>query len=308
MGSVSNTNPWVAPNAVLKDCSQGICSMYCPQWCYIMYSPPPPSIVLGDDSDDDDASSGFQFSPLIVAVIGILASTFILVTYYTVISRFCRNRGRINDPNYQENRSSNDDSLNNNESSLASATYGMDEAQIKSITVCKYVKNGGLVEGSDCSVCLCEFQEDESLRLLPKCNHAFHLPCIDTWLKSQASCPLCRSNIVFNNNSNNPNLSESDSAEIPHPPPARVSVNSLEYQQRSDDIVTIIIHSSQQSSQRQQQQEVVVDFGNEVQVKWPNVASANNNNNGENLNRHSTSQRRLSVADILNQDHEADDV
>ncbi|MED6207630.1 hypothetical protein PIB30_037501 [Stylosanthes scabra] len=297
MGSVSNTNPWVAPNAVLKDCSQGICSMYCPQWCYIMYSPPPPSIVLGDDSDDDDASSGFQFSPLIVAVIGILASTFILVTYYTVISRFCRNRGRINDPNYQENRSTNDDSLNNNESSQASATYGMDEAQIKSITVCKYVKNGGLVEGSDCSVCLSEFQENESLRLLPKCNHAFHLPCIDTWLKSQASCPLCRSNIVFNNNSNNPNLSESGSAlaEVPHPQPARVSVNSLEYQQGSDDVVTIIVQSSQQSLQQQQ---AVVDFGNEVQVKWPNVASANNN----------TSQRRLSVADILNQDDEADDV
>ncbi|QHN89072.1 E3 ubiquitin-protein ligase [Arachis hypogaea] len=91
-----------------------------------MYSPPPPSIVLGDGSDDDDSSSGFQFSPLIVAVIGILASTFILVTYYTVISRFCRNRGRVND---QANHS-NDDTVNNNEPSQVAATSGMDEAQI----------------------------------------------------------------------------------------------------------------------------------------------------------------------------------
>ncbi|KAL4307334.1 hypothetical protein HN51_041676 [Arachis hypogaea] len=284
MGSVSNTNPWVAPNSVLKDCSQGICSMYCPQWCYIMYSPPPPSIVLGDGSDDDDSSSGFQFSPLIVAVIGILASTFILVTYYTVISRFCRNRGRVND---QANHS-NDDTVNNNEPSQVAATSGMDEAQIKSITVCKYIKNGGLVEGSDCSVCLSEFQENESLRLLPKCNHAFHLPCIDTWLKSQASCPLCRSNIVFSNNNSNPSHSDSALTQIPHPPPATVSVNSLEYQQRSDDVVAIIVQSSQH-------QQVVVDFGSQVQVKWPNVESANN-----------LDQRRLSVADILNQNDEAD--
>ncbi|XP_039173490.1 RING-H2 finger protein ATL52-like [Eucalyptus grandis] len=38
--------------------------------------------------------------------------------------------------------------------------------------------------------------EDETLRLLPKCNHAFHVPCIDTWLQSHTNCPLCRAPIV----------------------------------------------------------------------------------------------------------------
>lgn len=73
---------------------------------------------------------------------------------------------------------------------------GLDEALIKSITACKYKRGDGLVEGTDCSVCLSEFQEDENLRLLPKCSHAFHLPCIDMWLKSHSNCPLCRAVII----------------------------------------------------------------------------------------------------------------
>ncbi|KAL0342949.1 UNVERIFIED_CONTAM: RING-H2 finger protein ATL52 [Sesamum angustifolium] len=56
----------------------------------------------------------------------------------------------------------------------------------------KYRKDEGLTEETDCSVCLSEFQEDESIRLLPKCSHAFHGPCIDTWLRSHKNCPVCR--------------------------------------------------------------------------------------------------------------------
>ncbi|CAA7398724.1 unnamed protein product [Spirodela intermedia] len=47
-------------------------------------------------------------------------------------------------------------------------------------------------EGLDCAVCLCRFEESELLRLLPKCKHAFHVDCIDTWLDAHGSCPLCR--------------------------------------------------------------------------------------------------------------------
>ena len=258
-----------------------------------MYSPPPPSIILGDDTHDDP-SSGFEFSPLIVAVIGILASTFILVTYYTVISRFCRRRGRTNDPISHIDHEDSD--AVNNELAQVSSSSGLDEAQIKSITVCKYVKGDGLVEGSDCSVCLSEFQENESLRLLPKCNHAFHLPCIDTWLKSHASCPLCRSNISSTTNSS-PNQRDAALMEAP----ASIIINSLEYQQRSD--VVVVIQSSLQPSSQQQ---VVVDFGAEVQEKWP-IEGANNGENMDQMERHELdmSQTRLSVTDILNH-NEAD--
>lgn len=76
-------------------------------------------------------------------------------------------------------------------------TVGLQPSVISAITVCKYKRGDGLVEGTDCSVCLNEFQDGETLRLLPKCNHAFHIPCIDTWLASHTNCPNCRAGIFM---------------------------------------------------------------------------------------------------------------
>lgn len=45
-----------------------------------------------------------------------------------------------------------------------------------------------------CSICLEAFEEGESLRMLP-CMHAYHTPCIDTWLQQKASCPVCKISI-----------------------------------------------------------------------------------------------------------------
>ncbi|XP_062098601.1 E3 ubiquitin-protein ligase ATL4 [Humulus lupulus] len=48
---------------------------------------------------------------------------------------------------------------------------------------------------ADCAVCLSKFEADDQLRLLPLCCHAFHAFCVDTWLQSNQTCPLCRSQI-----------------------------------------------------------------------------------------------------------------
>ncbi|XAR62266.1 hypothetical protein NMG60_11016964 [Bertholletia excelsa] len=81
-------------------------------------------------------------------------------------------------------------------------TVGLQQSVIESIAVFRFKKDEGLIEGTHCSVCLNEFQEDEALRLLPKCSHAFHIACIDTWLRSHKNCPLCRAPIVCNNATN----------------------------------------------------------------------------------------------------------
>ncbi|TKY70027.1 E3 ubiquitin-protein ligase RNF38/44 [Spatholobus suberectus] len=192
MASLGNPKSWV-PYMNNKDCSQGFCSLYCPQWCYVIYPPPPPF-----EFPDDDSSP--NFSPLVIAVIGVLASAFLLVSYYTLISKYCGTREYSSQSeDHEANVELEEDHNPSLHEPWHAPTIGLDEALIKSITVCKYKKGDGLVEVTDCPVCLREFQDDESVRLLPKCSHAFHLPCIDTWLKSHSSCPLCRASIfTFN--------------------------------------------------------------------------------------------------------------
>ncbi|RZR89041.1 hypothetical protein BHM03_00016740 [Ensete ventricosum] len=69
---------------------------------------------------------------------------------------------------------------------------GLDQAFIDALPLFLYKEILGSKEPFDCAVCLCEFAPDDKLRLLPVCGHAFHLGCIDTWLLSNSTCPLCR--------------------------------------------------------------------------------------------------------------------
>ncbi|KAF3338082.1 RING-H2 finger protein ATL52-like protein [Carex littledalei] len=77
-------------------------------------------------------------------------------------------------------------------------TVGLDDSAIHAISARSYKSgdggSGASMEG--CTVCIGEFNEGELLRLLPKCGHAFHVSCIDTWLRAHASCPLCRAAVV----------------------------------------------------------------------------------------------------------------
>ncbi|KAG0514584.1 hypothetical protein BDA96_10G205100 [Sorghum bicolor] len=43
-----------------------------------------------------------------------------------------------------------------------------------------------------CSVCLDELREGALVRMLPSCKHYFHAECVDVWLLSRATCPVCR--------------------------------------------------------------------------------------------------------------------
>eukprot|EP00268_Persea_americana_P044855 TRINITY_DN45391_c0_g1_i1.p1 TRINITY_DN45391_c0_g1~~TRINITY_DN45391_c0_g1_i1.p1 ORF type:complete len:364 (+),score=68.75 TRINITY_DN45391_c0_g1_i1:337-1428(+) len=226
MAFLDNQQTW-APYQDTKDCSLGFCSLYCPQWCYMVFPPPPPMEFPRE-------GSGANFSPLVIAIIGMLASSFLLISYYVLASKYCSNpdsrrrRRSQHDPHEEF-----DDSRNPSRNEpLPVATSGLDEALIKSITVCKYKRGDGVVEGTDCSVCLSEFQEDESLRLLPKCSHAFHLPCIDKWLKSHSSCPLCRAGVV-------PITSLSPQSPLPALESIPNHSSSRENRQESDTIVDV---------------------------------------------------------------------
>ncbi|KAG6663433.1 E3 ubiquitin-protein ligase At1g63170-like [Carya illinoinensis] len=50
-------------------------------------------------------------------------------------------------------------------------------------------------EDAECCICLSAYDDGTELRELP-CNHHFHCTCIDKWLHINATCPLCKFNIL----------------------------------------------------------------------------------------------------------------
>ena len=66
----------------------------------------------------------------------------------------------------------------------------------------------------DCAVCLSPFTPEAELRLLPACRHAFHAACVDAWLRTTPTCPLCRAAVALPH----PSISAILAAEQPPPP------------------------------------------------------------------------------------------
>lgn len=57
-----------------------------------------------------------------------------------------------------------------------------------------------------CSICIDEFEEGETIRLLPRCGHAFHTECILPWLKDrQGCCPMCKTGVLEDDGDNGDN-------------------------------------------------------------------------------------------------------
>lgn len=47
-----------------------------------------------------------------------------------------------------------------------------------------------------CPICLVDYVDGDTIRVLPTCRHYFHVGCIDMWLSKSSSCPACRANIL----------------------------------------------------------------------------------------------------------------
>ncbi|KAF0902022.1 hypothetical protein E2562_011848 [Oryza meyeriana var. granulata] len=75
---------------------------------------------------------------------------------------------------------------------------GLPASVLRALPVTVYAKpaaeaaGGGSGEALECAVCLSEVADGEKVRLLPKCDHGFHVECIDMWFHSHDTCPLCR--------------------------------------------------------------------------------------------------------------------
>lgn len=76
---------------------------------------------------------------------------------------------------------------------------GLDAEAIGSFPSFIYTEAKGIEPGKgelECAVCLNEFKDDETLRLVSPCGHVFHADCVDIWLSYRSTCPICRADVI----------------------------------------------------------------------------------------------------------------
>ena len=146
-------------------------------------------------ADNNDVNPFFN-NKLSSILMGVGSAVFV-VTMYRFLSMILYNQ--------------HDHITNQNATEPARSPAGMEEGTLNSVSHMipahkyekkkKKKKNDGVGDGDGdgdddedgtCAVCLGDFEEGEELRTLPECMHSFHVPCIDMWLYSHSSCPICR--------------------------------------------------------------------------------------------------------------------
>lgn len=148
---------------------------------------------------NSSSSLGTKISPTLLFIIIILAVLFFISGLLHLLVRFLTKYHSSHYSSQPERRypdNSTSDTLQRQLQQLFNLhDSGLDQAFIDALPVFMYKEVVGAKESFDCAVCLCEFCEMDKLRLLPICSHAFHINCIDTWLQSNSTCPLCRNTL-----------------------------------------------------------------------------------------------------------------
>ncbi|KAH9528994.1 E3 ubiquitin-protein ligase rnf38 [Dermatophagoides farinae] len=69
---------------------------------------------------------------------------------------------------------------------------GLNKSEIDQLPSYRYKPESSVeTDQTLCVICMCEFEAKQNLRVLP-CHHEFHARCIDKWLKTNRTCPICR--------------------------------------------------------------------------------------------------------------------
>lgn len=138
-------------------------------------------------ADHDDDNDGLIFK-LIICLIAAASAAVVVTIYHCITARYMRPPSRQWSPPAEVQQQEISVSMENSVAELLPSR--------------KYEG----VMGVACAICLCEFEEGEELRTLPECSHSFHVACIDMWLYSHWSCPMCRSVVEVLGPSSSPPL------------------------------------------------------------------------------------------------------
>ncbi|KAK7312852.1 hypothetical protein VNO77_37042 [Canavalia gladiata] len=146
---------------------------------------------MDNDYDPNDFNKFIFFTSIFSFVIVVFFVVALCLYARCILMRQSRRRSFIHQLTLSALHAS--DAQQNRFAQFEPSNTGLDSAIIASLPTFTVLPK--ILESIDCPVCLSPLQGGETAKLLPACKHFFHAPCIDTWLRSHATCPLCRTRV-----------------------------------------------------------------------------------------------------------------
>lgn len=108
------------------------------------------------------------------------------------------------------NSNSNDDEESQNKEKMAAM-----KDEISPTTTMVFSKDMKLAgAAAECAICLSDFLEGDGIRVLPACNHGFHVKCVEKWLALRCSCPTCRRSALLCDDSTSSNTTRGSIEDV----------------------------------------------------------------------------------------------
>ncbi|KAL6521210.1 hypothetical protein OROGR_017779 [Orobanche gracilis] len=123
--------------------------------------------------------------------IGVSVGILLLITTITLASYYCSRSNTTNFVPPQRDPQSGAAQISDGHT----AEIGIDEATLTSYPKLLYSEAKASHKDSTatcCSICLADYNGSDTLRVLPECDHLFHLKCVDPWLRLHPTCPVRR--------------------------------------------------------------------------------------------------------------------
>ncbi|OIW21009.1 hypothetical protein TanjilG_27354 [Lupinus angustifolius] len=145
--------------------------------------------------NNDMGHSHFNKNILLIIAIATLSIVFIFVfALYLYTRGFLRRQARSRDAIHHLRLNM----AHAHTQAIEPCNKGLDPLLIEALPMFIFKRKGPHQQqredhdDDECAVCLSALEDEEMVRLLPNCKHNFHVGCIDTWLASHSTCPICR--------------------------------------------------------------------------------------------------------------------
>ncbi|GLJ38565.1 hypothetical protein SUGI_0786330 [Cryptomeria japonica] len=150
--------------------------------------------LVGPPNNEGSGDNEWNDYLLMVGVLSLCMLISIFVVFYYVYFRMDSHAEHRRRLRHQISRARGFSLRGGDEHFCSPATQGLCREVVDALPVFVY-KPENFKDGLSCTVCLSEFEENENARLLPNCNHSFHVECVNMWFYSHSTCPLCRANV-----------------------------------------------------------------------------------------------------------------